>query len=44
VLQHERIISPAGSSGEGLAFLLLMIHWFNPLCWLAFCLMSRIWR
>lgn len=24
-----------------LAFLLLTLHWFNPLCWLAFRLMSR---
>ncbi len=24
-----------------LAFLLLTLHWFNPLCWLAFHLMSR---
>lgn len=23
------------------AFLLLAVHWFNPLCWLAFSLMSR---
>lgn len=23
------------------AFLLLAVHWFNPLCWLAFALMSR---
>lgn len=42
VLTHEQyhlkrkdhIIKP-------LAFLLLIIHWFNPLCWLAFGLMSR---
>ncbi len=24
-----------------LSFLILSVHWFNPLCWLAFCLMTR---
>lgn len=42
VLTHERchlkrldhIVKPA-------AFLLLVLHWFNPLCWLAFSLMGK---
>jgi beta-lactamase regulating signal transducer with metallopeptidase domain/uncharacterized protein (DUF736 family) len=42
VLQHERIhLRRQDHLVKALAFLLLMIHWFNPLCWLAFCLMSR---
>lgn len=34
ILRKDHIIKP-------LAFFALSIHWFNPLMWLAFCLMSR---
>ena len=42
VLTHERIHLKRGDHWiKALAFLLLMVHWFNPLCWLAFVLMNR---
>jgi beta-lactamase regulating signal transducer with metallopeptidase domain len=34
ILRKDHIIKP-------IAFFALSIHWFNPLMWLAFCLMSR---
>ena len=42
VLAHERVHLKRGDHWiKALAFLLLMVHWFNPLCWLAFVLMNR---
>lgn len=34
ILRKDHIIKP-------IAFFALSVHWFNPLMWLAFCLMSR---
>lgn len=42
VLAHERFhICRGDHAVKLLAFLLLCIHWFNPLVWLAYYLMSR---
>jgi len=42
VLAHERYhLKRKDHIIKLLAFLMLTIHWFNPLCWLAFALMSR---
>ena len=42
VLAHERVHIRRGDHWiKAFAFLLLMVHWFNPLCWLAFVLMNR---
>lgn len=42
VLAHERVHLRRGDHWvKALAFLLLTVHWFNPLCWLAFLLMNR---
>ncbi len=42
VLAHERVHLRRGDHWvKALAFLLLAVHWFNPLCWLAFLLMNR---
>lgn len=42
VLKHERFhLKRRDHIVRLLAFLLLVIHWFNPLCWLAFVLMGR---
>ena len=42
VLAHERYhIRRRDYLVKPFAFLLLTVHWFNPLCWLAFYLMSR---
>lgn len=42
VLAHEQYHLKQGDHVVKLAaFMLLSIHWFNPLCWLAFILMSR---
>ena len=42
VLAHERYhLKRADHVVKPLAFLLLTLHWFNPLCWLAFHLMGR---
>ncbi|MBR2743165.1 MAG: M56 family metallopeptidase [Clostridia bacterium] len=42
VLEHERYHIKRGDHViKCLAFLILAVHWFNPLVWLAFYLMSR---
>lgn len=42
VLAHERYhIKRRDHLVKVLAYVLLAAHWFNPLVWLAFCLMSR---
>lgn len=42
VLAHERVhLKRRDHWIKAFAFVLLMVHWFNPLCWLAFVLMSR---
>lgn len=42
VLAHERCHLKRGDHiVKVFSFALLIIHWFNPLCWLAFYLMSR---
>ena len=42
VLAHERFHLRRGDHwGKFLAFIILSVHWFNPLCWLSFCLMNR---
>ena len=42
VLEHERYhIKRRDYLAKPFAFLLLTIHWFNPLCWLAFHLMGK---
>lgn len=42
VLTHERYHLKRGDHVIKLmSFLLLILHWFNPLCWLGFTLMSR---
>ena len=42
VLAHERFhIRHGDHAVKLLAFLLLCVHWFDPLIWLAFCLMCR---
>lgn len=42
VLAHERYhIRRLDHIIKPFAFLLLALHWFNPLCWLAFHLMTR---
>lgn len=42
VLKHERVhIKRCDHIVKLLAFGVLALHWFNPLCWLAFVLMSR---
>ncbi len=42
VLAHERVHLQRGDHWvKALAFLILTVHWFNPLCWLAFLLMNR---
>lgn len=42
VLDHENHHLRRGDHIlKPLAFLLLCLHWFNPLCWLAFALMGR---
>ncbi|MBO4879031.1 MAG: hypothetical protein J5544_02100 [Clostridia bacterium] len=42
VLAHERTHLRRGDHIiKAFSFVLLAVHWFNPLCWLAFFLMSR---
>ncbi len=42
VLAHERYhIQQRDPMSKTLAYLLLCVHWFNPLCWLAYYLMNR---
>ena len=42
ILAHERYHLHRGDHiVKALSYLLLCLHWFNPLCWLAFHLMSR---
>ena len=42
VLAHERYHLRRGDPiVKAFAFLLLSVHWFNPLCWVAFWLMDR---
>jgi len=42
VLSHEQTHLHRGDHiVKPLSFILLTLHWFNPLCWLAFYLMSR---
>ncbi|MBQ3379382.1 MAG: hypothetical protein IJG50_05905 [Clostridia bacterium] len=42
VLEHERYHIKRGDHIiKIIAFIILGVHWFNPLVWLAFCLMSR---
>lgn len=42
ILMHERYhIRCLDHIVRPLAFLILTVHWFNPLCWLAFVLMGR---
>ncbi len=42
ILEHERYhVLRCDPLVKTLAFLLLAVHWFNPLVWLAFLLMSR---
>lgn len=42
VLAHERFHLRRGDHwSKFLAFVILSAHWFNPLCWLSFCLMNR---
>ena len=42
VLQHERYhIKRCDNVIKIIAYLLLILHWFNPLCYLAFYLMSK---
>lgn len=42
VLAHERYhLKRLDHIVKVFAFILLVIHWFNPLCWLAFHLMSK---
>ena len=42
VLAHERTHLRRGDHIiKAFSFVLLALHWFNPLCWLAFFLMSR---
>lgn len=42
VLEHERYhIKRRDHIIKALAFVLLAVHWFNPLCWLAFRLMGE---
>lgn len=42
VLEHERYhIKRRDYLVKPFAFLLLTVHWFNPLCWLSFHLMGR---
>lgn len=42
VLAHERYhIRRRDYLVKPFAFLLLTVHWFNPLCWLAFHLMGK---
>ena len=42
VLAHERFhVQQYDPSGKTLAYLLLCVHWFNPLCWLSYYLMNR---
>ncbi len=42
VLAHERChLRRKDPLFRRIAFVLLMVHWFNPLAWLSFCLMGR---
>ncbi len=42
VLAHEQFhIKRLDHIVKPIAFLILCVHWFNPLCWVAFILMSR---
>ena len=42
LLAHEKTHLKRGDHAiKAFAFVLLALHWFNPLCWLAFLLMSR---
>lgn len=42
VIQHEKChISRGDNYVKAIAFVLAAVHWFNPLCWLAFYLMSK---
>lgn len=42
VLAHEQIhIKRRDNIAKPLAFIILVIHWFNPIIWLSFILMSR---
>lgn len=42
VIQHEKChISRGDNYVKAIAFVLTAVHWFNPLCWLAFYLMSK---
>lgn len=42
VIQHEKChISRGDNYIKAIAFVLAAVHWFNPLCWLAFYLMSK---
>lgn len=42
VIKHEKChLSRGDNYVKAIAFVLVAVHWFNPLCWLAFCLMSK---
>lgn len=42
VISHERAhIKRLDHIMKGIFYIALSVHWFNPLCWLAFVLMSR---
>lgn len=42
VIKHEKChLSRGDNYVKAVAFVLVAVHWFNPLCWLAFCLMSK---
>lgn len=42
VLEHEKIhLKRFDHIVKSFAYVILCIHWFNPLCWIAFWLMSR---
>lgn len=42
VIAHERHhLKRMDHIVKALAFIILCVHWFNPLCWLAFIMMSR---
>ena len=45
ILRHEEIhIKRFDYIIKPLAYFVLCIHWFNPLVWLSFTLMGRIWK
>lgn len=42
VIKHEKChLSRGDNYVKAVAFVLVAVHWFNPICWLAFCLMSK---